>query len=54
MVTNITSHGIALVKNSQYPKKKVGYQLQVLPWNISNDKTDDAFHWLKFDAQNSK
>lgn len=44
MLTYIAGHIIALVKNSQYPKKKVGNQLEVLSWNISDDKTDDGFH----------
>lgn len=44
MLTYITGHRISLVKNGQYPKKKVGHQLQVLSWNISDDKTDDGFH----------
>lgn len=44
MPTHITGNRISLVKNGQYPKKKVGNQLEVLSWNIPNDKTDDGFH----------
>ena len=48
MLANITGHLIAFVENSQNPKEKVRYQLEVFSWDISDNCTDKGLHEAVF------
>ena len=40
MVTDIARHLISLIKDRHNPQEKMGNKLQIFPWNVSDNKTD--------------
>jgi hypothetical protein len=48
MATNVTGNFVATVKDSEYPQEKMGDELKVLPWNVTDCKTNNRFHVIFF------